>query len=102
MVDLGIGDAFAQFTEEILNFFMFFIQSLVGLLLDLIFLIINPFIVIFGSILSVFESLYIFLASFFSFLPSGWVVVFLLMVTIVGALRIYSFAKDIQIGGFKI
>lgn len=38
----------------------------------------------------------------FDFLPSAWVTLFLVLLALVVALRIYAYFSDIEIGGFKI
>ncbi|WP_406656161.1 hypothetical protein V7O62_09890 [Methanolobus sp. ZRKC2] len=98
-IDVGLG----QFLEEIINFLLYILQTIIDQILKLINAIISPFVGLLGSITALFDSVYSFVSSLFSlFLPSLWVAIMLLMLFIVVILRIYSFVKDISIGGFKI
>ena len=101
-LDLGLAEALSQFLSEIINFAMYVLQSIIGLILDIINLIISPFIGLSRAIMALFDSVYTFVTAYLSFLPSPWLVLMLLMLTIVVALRLYSFLKDISIHGYKV
>lgn len=99
---LGIAEALSQFLKEILNFFLYFLQSVIGFIIDVIRLFIDPFVGLVDNILILFDSLYTFITGFLSFLPSPWLALMLLMLVIVVGLRLYSFLKDISIHGYKV
>ncbi|WP_340819013.1 hypothetical protein [Methanolobus sp. WCC4] len=94
---------FEQFLSELLYALLYPLKVIFSHLTNIIQIIIGSFVGLIDSLFTFFDSLYSLVSTFVSlWMPSPWILLILLMLTIVFLLRIYWFFKDVEILGNKI
>ena len=97
------SNLFGNFLDNLLAGLLYPFQAFIELLLYWSNYVLNIFITFINSILGLFDQVTYFISNFmYNIIPSLWLVLVLLGFSIVIILRVYHFIKDISIAGFKI
>lgn len=98
-----LGIDFAQFLADLLGALLYPLEVIFGHIYVIFFIIVNSITGLINNFFRLFDAVSSFVNTFLStWLPSPWIVLILLMLTIASLLRLYWFLKDVEIWGFKI